>query len=286
MIVRIPRAKVGHCQAPSKRNGPPCAGRFVFRGKCCRKANLRSRRENAKLKRLLDWRIVRVNVPWLAVWPPAPSYYDRFASRHTAKGSSKCCNVRNFSAMGKRYWTSGAGRGTCRILVQAEGLHCSRRRGRILDWRRLPGACARGFTSTSRPKGSAKFKANSLPSFRRRHRARSKRTGVVTAGIRLARGRRKGNRLHAHFVHIKNRVRVLLEPLNIGTPVCSTERTSTSTPKEPFTTCCMRLAIAWSRPISLLVMNLTSLRNRALHVLARAYPNLFAYQFIVAAARR
>ena len=34
------------------------------------------------------------------------------------------------------------------------------------------------------------------------------------------------------------------------------------------------------------VMNLTSLRNRMLHVLARIYPNLFAYQFIVAAVRR
>jgi 2-polyprenyl-3-methyl-5-hydroxy-6-metoxy-1,4-benzoquinol methylase len=34
------------------------------------------------------------------------------------------------------------------------------------------------------------------------------------------------------------------------------------------------------------VMNLASLRNRALHVLAKAYPNLFAYQFIVAAVRR
>ena len=34
------------------------------------------------------------------------------------------------------------------------------------------------------------------------------------------------------------------------------------------------------------VMDLSSLRNRALHVLARAYPNLFAYQFIVAAVRR
>jgi hypothetical protein len=34
------------------------------------------------------------------------------------------------------------------------------------------------------------------------------------------------------------------------------------------------------------VMNLASFRNRALHFLARAYPNLFAYQFIVAAVRR
>ncbi len=34
------------------------------------------------------------------------------------------------------------------------------------------------------------------------------------------------------------------------------------------------------------VMNLASFQNRALHVLARAYPNLFAYQFIVAAVRR
>jgi methionine biosynthesis protein MetW len=34
------------------------------------------------------------------------------------------------------------------------------------------------------------------------------------------------------------------------------------------------------------VMDLASLRNRALHVLARVYPNLFAYQFIVAAVRR
>ena len=34
------------------------------------------------------------------------------------------------------------------------------------------------------------------------------------------------------------------------------------------------------------VMDLASLRNRALHLLARAYPNLFAYQFIVAAVRR
>lgn len=34
------------------------------------------------------------------------------------------------------------------------------------------------------------------------------------------------------------------------------------------------------------VMNLASFRNRALHVLARAYPNLFAYQFIAAAVRR
>ncbi|MET0917845.1 MAG: class I SAM-dependent methyltransferase [Burkholderiales bacterium] len=34
------------------------------------------------------------------------------------------------------------------------------------------------------------------------------------------------------------------------------------------------------------VMNLSSLRNRALHILARAHPNLFAYQFIVAAVRR
>ena len=34
------------------------------------------------------------------------------------------------------------------------------------------------------------------------------------------------------------------------------------------------------------VINLSSLRNRALHALARAYPNLFAYQFIVAAVRR
>jgi methionine biosynthesis protein MetW len=34
------------------------------------------------------------------------------------------------------------------------------------------------------------------------------------------------------------------------------------------------------------VIDLASLRNRALYVLARAYPNLFAYQFIVAAGRR
>ena len=34
------------------------------------------------------------------------------------------------------------------------------------------------------------------------------------------------------------------------------------------------------------VMDLASLRNRTLHVLAKAYPNLFAYQFIVAAVRR
>jgi methionine biosynthesis protein MetW len=34
------------------------------------------------------------------------------------------------------------------------------------------------------------------------------------------------------------------------------------------------------------VMNLASFRNRALHVLAKACPNLFAYQFIVAAVRR
>jgi cytochrome c peroxidase len=34
------------------------------------------------------------------------------------------------------------------------------------------------------------------------------------------------------------------------------------------------------------VMDLASLRNRALHVLARVYPNLFAHQFIVAAVRR
>ena len=34
------------------------------------------------------------------------------------------------------------------------------------------------------------------------------------------------------------------------------------------------------------VMDLASLRNRALHVRARGYPNLFAYQFIVAAVRR
>jgi len=34
------------------------------------------------------------------------------------------------------------------------------------------------------------------------------------------------------------------------------------------------------------VMDLASLRNRALHILARVYPNLFAYQFIVAAVRR
>jgi 2-polyprenyl-3-methyl-5-hydroxy-6-metoxy-1,4-benzoquinol methylase len=34
------------------------------------------------------------------------------------------------------------------------------------------------------------------------------------------------------------------------------------------------------------VMDLSSLRNRILHIFARAYPNLFAYQFIVAAVRR
>jgi methionine biosynthesis protein MetW len=34
------------------------------------------------------------------------------------------------------------------------------------------------------------------------------------------------------------------------------------------------------------VMDLASVRNRALHLLARIYPNLFAYQFIVAAVRR
>jgi len=34
------------------------------------------------------------------------------------------------------------------------------------------------------------------------------------------------------------------------------------------------------------VMDLSSLRNRVLHIFARAYPNLFAYQFIVAAVRR
>ena len=34
------------------------------------------------------------------------------------------------------------------------------------------------------------------------------------------------------------------------------------------------------------VIDLASLRNRILHVFARAYPNLFAYQFIVAAMRR
>src|SRR5215831_15346522 len=32
MIVRTPRAKVGHRQAPVNHNGPPCAGRFVS---CC-----------------------------------------------------------------------------------------------------------------------------------------------------------------------------------------------------------------------------------------------------------
>ncbi len=34
------------------------------------------------------------------------------------------------------------------------------------------------------------------------------------------------------------------------------------------------------------VMELASMRNRALHFLAKAIPNLFAYQFIVAAVRR
>jgi 2-polyprenyl-3-methyl-5-hydroxy-6-metoxy-1,4-benzoquinol methylase len=34
------------------------------------------------------------------------------------------------------------------------------------------------------------------------------------------------------------------------------------------------------------VMDLSSLPNRILHIFARAYPNLFAYQFIVAAVRR
>jgi SAM-dependent methyltransferase len=90
-----------------------------------------------------------------------------------------------------------------------------------------------------------------------------------------------------NFVHIKNRLRVLLgsfEYRDSGlldrthvhfytkrTLYALLEASGYRVVKIDFTTG---------------VMNLASLRNRALHVLAKAYPNLFAYQFIVAAVRR
>jgi methionine biosynthesis protein MetW len=90
-----------------------------------------------------------------------------------------------------------------------------------------------------------------------------------------------------NFVHIKNRVRVLfgtfeyrdaglLDRTHVHFYTKRTlygllEETGYRIVKTDFTTG---------------VMNLASLRNRALHVFARAYPNLFAYQFIVAAVRR
>ena len=90
-----------------------------------------------------------------------------------------------------------------------------------------------------------------------------------------------------NFVHIKNRVRVLfgtfeyrdaglLDRTHVHFYTKRTlydllDETGYRIVKTDFTTG---------------VMDLSSLRNRALHVLARAYPNLFAYQFIVAAVRR
>jgi O-antigen biosynthesis protein len=90
-----------------------------------------------------------------------------------------------------------------------------------------------------------------------------------------------------NFVHIKNRVRVLfgtfeyrdaglLDRTHVHFYTKRTlygllEETGYRIVKTDFTTG---------------VMDLASLRNRALHVFARAYPNLFAYQFIVAAVRR
>ena len=90
-----------------------------------------------------------------------------------------------------------------------------------------------------------------------------------------------------NFVHIKNRLRVLsgrfeyrdaglLDRTHVHFYTKKTlygllEETGYRIVKTDFTTG---------------VMDLASLRNRALHVLARTYPNLFAYQFIVAAVRR
>ena len=90
-----------------------------------------------------------------------------------------------------------------------------------------------------------------------------------------------------NFVHIKNRLRVLsgrfeyrdaglLDRTHVHFYTKKTlygllEETGYRIVKTDFTTG---------------VMDLASLRNRTLHVLAKAYANLFAYQFIVAAVRR
>ncbi len=90
-----------------------------------------------------------------------------------------------------------------------------------------------------------------------------------------------------NFVHVKNRIRVLfgmfeyrdaglLDRTHVHFYTKKTlygllEETGYRVVRTDFTTG---------------VMQLDSFRNRALHVLARAVPNLFAYQFIVAAVRK
>ena len=90
-----------------------------------------------------------------------------------------------------------------------------------------------------------------------------------------------------NFVHIKNRVRVLF-----GTFEYRDAGLLDRTHVHFYTrrTLYRLLDEAGYRVVktdfSTGILQLSSLRNRVLYAFARAYPNLFAYQFIVAAVRR
>jgi methionine biosynthesis protein MetW len=90
-----------------------------------------------------------------------------------------------------------------------------------------------------------------------------------------------------NFVHIKNRVRVLLGTFEYrDAGLLDRTHVHFYTRKTLYSLLDEAGYRVVETEVTTGIMNLASLRNRILHILARAYPNLFAYQFIVAAVRR
>lgn len=90
-----------------------------------------------------------------------------------------------------------------------------------------------------------------------------------------------------NFVHVKNRVRVLLGSFEYrDAGLLDRTHVHFYTRKTLYSLLDDAGYRVVKADVTTGVMDLASLRNRALHVFARGYPELFAYQFIVAAVRR
>jgi methionine biosynthesis protein MetW len=90
-----------------------------------------------------------------------------------------------------------------------------------------------------------------------------------------------------NFVHIKNRLRVLLGSFEYrDSGLLDRTHVHFYTKKTLYALLDASGYCVVKTDFTTGVMNLGSLRNRTLYILAKACPNLFAYQFIVAAVRR
>jgi hypothetical protein len=118
---------------------------------------------------------------------------------HTVKEAAECCNGPNSSTTGNGIGRRVRARLPGRIPDRAEGLYRGWRRAGSSTGGDCQARLCAGTRGQSRDRGTAQYsrQIHSHP-FRRRHRARSKRSGVAAAGIR-AFGERTPHRTRCLF---------------------------------------------------------------------------------------